>query len=267
VPTARVKGLELHHERAGDGEPLLLIQGMTGTHRSWGQPFLSQLERHFECISYDHRGVGYSSDVHQPFTIGELADDAIGLLDALEVEQAHVLGISMGGMVAQDIALAYPERLRSLHLGATYCGGPGSQLMEAADFQGLIEAMASGSQERVFRVMWELNLSPGFRADESGYAAFVEMGESVPIPEQTVQFQLQAIVAHDTSARLPDLDLPTQVIHGTADRILPFVNGAQIAALMPDAQLERLEDVGHMFWWEQPERAAGLIREHSLASA
>ena len=171
--------MDLYYERAGDGEPLLLIQGMTGTHRSWGRPFLSPLEQHFDCISFDHRGIGYSSHVHEPFTIAELAGDAIGLLDALEIGRAHVLGISMGGMVAQDIALAYPERLMSLHLGATYCGGPGSQLIDAADFQGLIEAMASGSQERVLRVMWELNLSPGFRADESRYPEFVEMGESV----------------------------------------------------------------------------------------
>jgi pimeloyl-ACP methyl ester carboxylesterase len=267
VPTAGVEGIELHYERAGDGEPLLLIQGMSGTHRSWGQPFLSELEQDFDCISFDHRGVGYSSRVHEPFTIAELAADAVGLLDAIGVERAHLLGISMGGMVAQDLALAYPERLRSLTLGGTYCGGPGSQLMDPADFQTLVDAMASGSQERVFRASWELNLSPGFRADEGRYAEFKAMAEAVPVPQETVQLQLQAVVAHDTTAQLPNLGLQTLVIHGSADRVLPFVNGAQIAALMPDAYLERLEDVGHMFWWEQPERSAALIRDHSLASA
>ncbi|MGV1049284.1 MAG: alpha/beta fold hydrolase [Solirubrobacterales bacterium] len=267
MPKAGVEGFELHYERAGDGEPLLLIQGMTGTHMSWGRPFLSLLEPRFDCISFDHRGIGYSSPVDEPFTIAELAADAAGLLDALGIESAHVLGISMGGMVAQDLALTYPERLRSLTLGCAYCGGPGSQLMDAADFQALVEAMASGDQERIFRATWELNLSPGFRADESRFAEFVAMAESVPVPQETVQLQLQAIVAHDTSARLPGLEVPTLVVHGSADRVLPFVNGAQIAALMPDAHLERLEDVGHMFWWEQPQRSAALIREHSLASA
>jgi pimeloyl-ACP methyl ester carboxylesterase len=261
-------GIELHYERTGNGEPLLLIQGMTGTHRSWGEPFVTSLAQQFDCISYDHRGIGHSSQVHQPFTIAELAADAAGLLDGLELGSAHVLGISMGGMVAQDLALTYPERVRSLTLGATYCGGAGSQLMDAADFQGMVEAMASGSQERVIRASWEVNLSPAFRADERRYPEFVAMAESVPVPQETVQLQLQAIVAHDTSARLPDLALPTLVVHGSADRVLPFVNGAQIAALMPNAQLERLEDVGHMFWWEQPERAAELIRAHpALASA
>lgn len=267
MPKAGVDGIELHYERGGNGEPLLLIQGMSGSHMSWGRPFLSLLEQHFDCIAFDNRGIGHSSRVHEPFTIAELADDAIGLLDALEIERAHLLGISMGGMVAQDLALAHPQRLRSLTLGCTYCGGPGSQLMDPADFQGLVEAMASGNQERVFRAGWELNLSPGFRADQNRFADFLEMAEAVPVPPETVQLQLQAIVAHDTSARLPGLDLPTLVVHGSADRVLPFVNGAQIAALMPNAQLERFEDVGHMFWWEQPGRAAELIREHSLASA
>jgi 3-oxoadipate enol-lactonase len=267
VPKAGVDGIELHYERAGDGEPLLLIQGMTGSHMSWGRPFLSLLERHFDCIYYDHRGIGFSSRVHEPFTIAELASDGVGLLDALEIESAHVVGISMGGMVAQDLALGYPERLRSLTLGCTYCGGPGSQLMDPADFQALVEALTSGNQERVFRATWDLNLSPGFRADDDRYAEFREMAASVPVPQETVQLQLQAIAAHDTSARLPELELSALILHGSADRVLPFVNGTQIAALMPNAQLARFEDVGHMFWWEQPERSAELIREHALASA
>jgi 3-oxoadipate enol-lactonase len=267
VPKAGVDGIELHYERAGEGEPLLLIQGMSGSRMSWGKAFVSLLSQHFDCISFDHRGIGHSSRVQDPFTIAELAGDADGLLDALEIESAHVLGISMGGMVAQELALAYPARLRSLTLGCTYCGGPGSQLMDPADFQGLVEAMASGNQARVFRASWDLNLSPAFRAEESRYAEFLEMAESVPVPRETVQLQLQAIVAHDTSARLPELELPALVIHGSVDRVLPFVNGAQIASLMPHARLERLEDVGHMFWWEQPERAAELIREHALPSA
>jgi 3-oxoadipate enol-lactonase len=262
-----VGGTELYYERAGNGEPLLLIQGMSGTHRSWGQPFLSQLEPNFDCVVFDNRGIALSGAVTDPFTIAEMAADAAGLLEALEIESAHVLGISMGGMIAQELALAHPDRLRSLTLGCTYCGGPGSYLMDPADFKGMVEAMASGSQERVFRAMWELNLSPGFRAEESGYAEFTAMAKAMPVPPQTVQLQLQAIAAHDTSARLGELSTPTLLIHGSADRVLPVANGPLIASLLPAARLELLEDVGHMFWWEQPERSGELIREHALASA
>jgi pimeloyl-ACP methyl ester carboxylesterase len=267
VPSVGVGGTELHYERAGSGEPLLAIQGMSGTHLSWGRLFLAELESHFDCVAFDNRGVGRSGAVADPFTIAEMAADSAGLLDALELESAHVLGISMGGMIAQELALAHPERLRSLTLGCTYCGGPGSKLMDPADFRSLAEAMASGSQERVLRAMWELNLSPGFRAEESRYGDFTEMARALPAPRRTVELQMQAILAHDTSARLPELETPTLVVHGTADRVLGYANGPLIDSLLPDSRLETLEDVGHMFWWEQPVRAAERIREHALATA
>jgi 3-oxoadipate enol-lactonase len=173
----------------------------------------------------------------------------------------------MGGMIAQELALAHPQKLRSLTLGCTYCGGEGSQLMDPADFQGLVEAMASGERRWVYRAMYELNLSPGFRAEESRFAEFVEMAEALPAARETIGLQVQAIAAHDTNARLPGLTMPTLVIHGTVDRVLGYPNGPLVASLIPDARLETLEDVGHMFWWEQPERSAELVREHALAPA
>jgi len=267
VPTAGVGGIELFYERSGGGDPLLLIQGMSAAHQSWGRPFLAALEDSFECIVFDNRGIGGSSPTEHPFTIAELAADTCGLLDALGLDRAHVLGISMGGMVAQQLALVHPERLLSLTLGCTYCGGPGSLLLDPADFQNLAEAMASGDRERVVRVMWELNLSPGFRADESRFAEFAAMAQSVQVPEETMKLQMQAVVTHDTHARLPELETPTLVIHGTDDRVLPYPNGELIASLLPNANLQTLTDTGHMFWWEQPTRSAELIRAYAPASA
>jgi 3-oxoadipate enol-lactonase len=267
VPKVELAGTELNYERAGAGEPLLLIQGMSANHLAWGRPFSSLLERDFEVISFDNRGMGLSRKVSEAFSIAEMAADTAGLLEALEIESAHVLGISMGGMIAQELALAQPQMLRSLALGCTYCGGEGSQLMDPADFQGLVEAMASGDRHRVYRAMYELNLSPGFRAEESRFAEFVEMAEALPAARETIGLQVQAIAAHDTSARLPRLTTPTLVIHGTVDRILGYPNGPLVASLIPEARLETLEDIGHMFWWEQPERSAELVREHALAPA
>jgi pimeloyl-ACP methyl ester carboxylesterase len=267
VPKVELPGTELHYERAGAGEPLLLIQGMSANHLAWGRPFSALLERHFEVIAFDNRGMGLSAPATEAFSIAEMAADTTALLDALEIESAHVLGISMGGMIAQELALANPGKLRSLTLGCTYCGGPGSQLMDPSDFQGLAEAMASGDAQRVFRAMWELNLSPGFREDENRYPSFTAMAAALPAPRQTIGLQVQAITAHDTSARLPGLTVPPLVIHGTVDRVLGYPNGPLIASLIPGARLETLDDVGHMFWWEQPERSAELVREHALATA
>jgi 3-oxoadipate enol-lactonase len=259
--------MELNYERGGAGEPLLLIQGLTANHLAWGRPFRSLLEQSFETIVFDNRGIGLSSPIADPFTIAEMAADAAALLEALEIESAHVLGISMGGMIAQELALADPRRLRSLTIGCSYCGGPDSLLMDPADFQGLTEAWSSGDQDRVFRAMWELNVSPAFAANDESYAEFTEMAGALPAPRQTIALQLQAIAAHDTSARLLDLTIPTLVIHGTVDRVLPYPNGPLIASLIPGARLEAYEDVGHMFWWEQPERSAELLRAHALAPA
>ncbi len=267
MPRVELAGTELNYERAGSGEPLLLIQGMSASHLAWGPPFSSLLESDFDVISFDNRGIGLSSPVTEAFSIAEMAADTAGLLDALEIETAHVMGISMGGMIAQELALAHPQRLRSLTLGCTYCGGEGSQLMDPADFQGLVEAMGSGDAQRVFRAMYELNLSPGFRAEESRYADFVAMAEALPAPRETIGLQVQAITTHDTNTRLPGISAPTLVIHGTVDRVLGYPNGPLIASLIPGARLETLEEIGHMFWWEQPERAAELVREHALAPA
>jgi pimeloyl-ACP methyl ester carboxylesterase len=265
MPKVELTGTEIHYERAGAGEPLLLIQGMSANHKAWGRAFSSLLERDFEVIAFDNRGIGLSGPVTEAFSIAEMAADTAALLEALELESAHVLGISMGGMIAQELALAHPGKLRSLTLGCTYCGGEGSQLMDPADFQGLVEAMGSGDAQRVFRAMYELNLSPHFRAEESRYADFTAMAEALPAPRETIGLQVQAITAHDTSARLPGITTPTLVIHGTADRVLGYPNGPLIASLIPGSRLETYEDVGHMFWWEQPERTADLVRQHALA--
>jgi 3-oxoadipate enol-lactonase len=265
MPKVQVGNLELNYERAGEGEPLLLIQGMTANLLAWGRPFSALLEERFDCIAFDNRGMGLSTPVSEGFSIAEMAADTVGLLDALEVESAHVLGISMGGMIAQELALAHPERLRTLTLGCTYCGGEGSAFMDPADVQVLVEAIGSGDRDRALRAMYELNLSPGFRAEESRYPSFHEMAAALPAPLEVIGLQLQAIFAHDTSARLPELTVPTLVVHGTADRVLPVVNGRRIASLIPGSRLEILDEVGHMFWWEQPDRAAALVGEQALS--
>jgi pimeloyl-ACP methyl ester carboxylesterase len=237
---------------------------MSATHLTWGRPFLDELEPHFDCTVFDNRGMGLSGEAELPFTIADMAADTAALLDALEIETAHVVGISMGGMIAQELALAHPERIRTLTIGASYCGGPNGTLMAPEDLQMLGAAYASGEPEQVFRAMWEINLSPDFRADDSRFAAFVEMGSALPAPQPVVLQQMRACGAHDTHERLGQISLPTLVIHGDADRLLGHANGLEIASRIP-ARLETLEGVGHMFWWEQPQRSAELIREHALA--
>ena len=261
MPTIELAtGPTLNYVRRGEGEPMLLIQGMSGNHLAWGEPFLSDLERDFDVVAYDHRGVGRSSAVTDPFTITELADDAAALIAALGWEAAHVVGISMGGMVAQELALRHPDRIRTLTLGCTYSGGEGSALTSSQVGTKLAEAMMAGDPDRAIATAYEVNVSPGYGADKSAYGTFYEMATALPTPVPVIMLQMQAIAAHDTLDRLEEISAPTLVIHGTVDEMLPYSNAVLIASKIPDAQLETLEGVGHMFWWEQPERSAAAIR-------
>ncbi len=267
MPLARVGEIELSYERAGSGPPLLMIMGMSGTFDHWNAEFLADLRRDFETIVYDHRGVGASSRLEGPVTIAQLAEGAAGLLAALEIDSAHVLGISMGGMVAQELALSHPERIRALALGCTYCGGEGSSVASEEVMRRLAEGMASGDRERALRTSWEVNVSPAYAADEQAYARFREIGLRRAVPVEVILEQMRAITEHDTSTRLPEIALPTLVMHGTLDQMLPVQNGHMIAGLIEDSHLEIFDGVGHLFFWEQPERAAELVRAHAAVHA
>ena len=259
--------MALHHVRRGTGEPLLLIQGMSGHSLHWGEPFMTALEPQFDAIAIDHRNTGYSPVVEGPFTLGDLAEDAVGKLDELGLDAVHVMGISMGGMVAQELALRHPDRVRTLVLGCTYAGGEGSSLASPEVGQIIVSGMQSGDREQAMRAMWSVNVSEGFAADEANWDAFLEVAQTKPVAVEVIMAQMQAVMAHDTSARLGEIRAPTLVIHGTADRMLPASNGEAIAAAIPGARYEPLEGVGHMFWVEQPERSAELVREHCLAAS
>ncbi|MGH8963680.1 MAG: alpha/beta fold hydrolase [Jatrophihabitantaceae bacterium] len=262
MPRAELGDRGLYYERRGSGAPLLLIQGMAGHHALWGEPLLGRLERDFDVVTYDHRGIGDSTDVPGQFTIADLAADAADLLDRLGWDSAHVMGISMGGMIAQELVLAQPDRVRTLVLGCTYAGGAGSSLAAPGPAR-MVAGMNTGSAELAIRAAYEANLSPAFRADDSHFAPFKHTSLSVRVPVPLRQ--IQASLVHDTSERLPSVSAPTLVVHGTVDEMLLYSNGVQIARLIPGATLHTLADVGHLFWWEQPAVTADLLRRHCLA--
>jgi len=265
----RIGDTELDVERSGreDGPPLLLIMGMSGTALHWGDPFLDELRRDFDVIAFDHRGVGASTHLVGEISIADMASDAAALLAALGIDSAHVLGISMGGMIAQELALGWPERVRTLTLGCTYCGGPGGELSAPEVLQKLSAAMMSGDRERAFRTGWEVNVSPAFAANDEAWRRFRAVGEERAVAVPVVLAQLRACAAHDTHDRLGELAMPTLVIHGTLDQMLPVGNGHTIAALIDSSQLEILEGIGHLFFWELPEHSAELLRAHAAVSA
>ena len=267
MATATVNGHEIHYLQRGEGEPLLLIMGMSGTHLSWGEPFLEALARDFEITVFDNRGVGRSSRAEPGYAIADLADDTAALIEALGHDSMHVIGISMGGMIAQELALRHGEKIRTLTLGCTYSGGEGSALTPPSTFERLAGSWQSGDRERALRTGWEINVSSAFAADDDAYAAFKKAALDLPVPIPVIMGQLQAIGGHDTAARLGDVVAPTLVVHGTDDEMLPVSNARMIAERIPGARLEILDGIGHLFFVEEPERSAELVREHAQAGA
>jgi 3-oxoadipate enol-lactonase len=265
MSTATIAGHDLFYERSGAGEPLLLIMGMSGTRKGWGEPFLDALRADFEVLVYDHRGVGGSSPVTEPFSLAELAQDASALLEVVGWDSAHVVGISMGGMIAQELAIAHPEQVRTLTLGCTYAGGEGSALAPDTTLAHLGAAWQSGDRDQAIRAAWEVNVSEPFSHDADAFAAFRARALELPVAMAVILLQMQAIGEHDTSARLAQISAPTLVIHGTADIMLPATNAPLIAAAIPDARLTILDGIGHMFFVEKPQESAQLVREHALA--
>jgi 3-oxoadipate enol-lactonase len=267
MPTLTIDGTDIYYERRGSGEPLLLIQGLGGNHLHWGDGFLDALQDGgFELILYDHRGAGRSGELEGECTIKRLADDADALLDALQIESAHVVAISMGGMVAQELVLAHPERVRTLTLGCSFPGGPEAKMTDQVIVGQIAEAVLSGDGERAVRVGYEVMIGPEYSADEANYEIYSKVAAQYPAPIPTLMGQLSAILGHDTSERLSEITVPTLVIHGTADRLLESVNGELLARLIPGAHLELLEGAGHMFFWEQPQRSAQLVIDHVAAA-
>lgn len=264
---ARAGDIELDYQRSGSGAPLLLIMGMSGTREHWSEGFLDLLRTDFEVIAYDHRGVGASTRVESSFTILDLAADASALLRALEIEEAHVLGFSMGGMVAQELALAHPEQITTLTLAGTYCGGEGSALATAAATRILRDAVATRDRASAVRAAWQVNVSEAFAAEREAHARFMEIGMGKGVASAVVMEQMRAISGHDTTARLGEIEAPTLIVHGSEDQMLPVANAHLIAQLMPSARLEMIDGAGHLFFWEQPERAAELVREHAAVRA
>ena len=250
----------------GEGAPLLLIHGLSGTHGHWGVPFLERLiGEGRRIVAVNHVGVAGSSRSKEQFSIVDLADAQAAALDALGIDgPVDVFGISMGGMTAQELALRHPGRVRSLVLGCTTAGSTAATWTAQSDMERLVTALQSRDQERTLRASWEINVSRAFADDhDDRFEEFVEVTLAHRITLRILSEQMQAIVGHDTVGRLGEIAVPTTIAHGTEDLLLPYPNGLALAEAVPGATLETFDGAGHLFFWEDPQRAARVALETS----
>ena len=251
---------DIAYVRRGSGSPLLLVMGVAGHHRMWSEQFLAALAEHHDLVAFDNRGIGQSFYAEPGFTLDDLAADAVAVLDHLGWETAHVMGISMGGAIAQVVALTHPQRVRTLTLGCTWPDGADAW---APGVTKLAEAAQAEDAESSARLMFEANVSPACAAEPGRFAAFCEDAAAVKVPGPVILMQMNAAVAHHASDQLPDLGVPTLVIHGTVDDVIKVEAGQRLAELVPNATLELLDGVGHMFFWESPAASAAAVIAHT----
>jgi 3-oxoadipate enol-lactonase len=247
----------LAYDVEGEGPPLLLVQGLGYGRSGWG-PAPRLLAARHRVVSYDSRGFGESDATPGPYTTKQLAADAVAVLDAAGVEQADVIGISLGGMVAQEFVLLAPDRVRRLVLVATTPGGRGSFPMPEQTV-ALMRRSPGLDPVEALRLFVVNALAPD--APESLVDEIVAYRAANPPNPAGWHALAAAGAAHDASARLAEVRAPTLVLHGTADNVVDARNAPLLAESIPAARLELLDGAGHLLPWERPQAFAALVEE------
>lgn len=256
----RVGEINLYYERHGRGEPLLLIEGLGYASWMWYRQ-VPELSRHFEVIVFDNRGVGGSDMPDEKYALADMAGDAAGLLSALGIPRAHLLGASMGGFIAQEMALRYPEKVDRIVLGCTSFGGRESIPIPEETRKAMFEVDGLDPEE-VLRRNMALAFSPGYMKNNRGdFDRLISVRLANPVPRYSWLRQAEAALGHDTSSRLREITQPALVCTGDLDRVVPMENSVMLAARLPDARLEIFRGAGHLFFIEQPEAFNQMVME------
>jgi 3-oxoadipate enol-lactonase len=256
------QGMRIYWDEQGRGEPVLLIMGLAYTSHMWyrSRPTLSA---RYRTVALDNRGVGRSDAPTGPYSMASMASDAARVLDAAEIERAHVFGVSMGGMIAQEFALHYPTRVRSLILGCTAAGGPTAVRAER-EATDMLMARAQMTAEQAAAA------AIPFIYDAATSRERIDQDTEIrrpwfPRPEAYAA-QLQGVFGWESYPRLSAIRAPTLVIHGESDRLVPPANARLIAARIPGARLVLIPHAGHIFLTDQTEAAhraiLGFLAEH-----
>jgi 3-oxoadipate enol-lactonase len=248
MPTAQIGALEFYYERAGAGPPLLFISGTGGDLRAKPNVFDGPLARSFDVLGYDQRGLGRSSKPDVGYTMADYADDAAGLLDALGWASAKVVGVSFGGMVAQELALRHPAKVERLVLGCTSPGGEGGASYPFHDIQHL-----KGEERAKFLIpVSDTRRDAAWAAaNAETHAQLVALGSADPFADEPdhamgARRQLETRAGHDTWDRLRQIACPTLIAAGRYDGVALPATQERMASRIPGAQLQFF-DGGHLF--------------------
>jgi pimeloyl-ACP methyl ester carboxylesterase len=259
MPFARNGSVKLYWESIGEGPAVLLIPGRGMTVDGWWAT-IPVLARSFRVITFDNRDTGRSTRSPWPYTVPQMADDAVAVLDAAGEERAHVYGISLGSLVAQEVALRHSERVQALVLGASSAGGfaaympsssvstffgrAGAMTLEEADWAAV--AITYGEKTRRLH-------------SERIFADIAHRASSPLQPLESLR-QAAAVAAHDAYDRLNQVSAPTLVVHGEQDKVIRPANALVLAEKIPGAELQLWPDAGHMYIIDEPKADREIAR-------
>lgn len=250
MPKVKVGDINMYYEVHGKGEPFVMIAGITMS-TSFFFKAIPVFSREHQLVVFDNRGAGQSDAPDIPYTIEMMADDLAGLLDAIGIDSAHIFGHSMGGLIAQQFALRYPGRLKSLILASTGFGGPHAVRSNNPEFSSIWERVQSLPLRESVVESLRLLFSQEFIDKEPHFIKeYIAKVTEHPAPPHVMARQGQAVMAHDTYERLPEIKAPTLVITGDADMFGPAENSSIMASRIPGAELVILKNMGHGFMFE-----------------
>jgi pimeloyl-ACP methyl ester carboxylesterase len=246
--------VKLYYEVQGSGEPLLMIMGLGSSSATWSPTLVGELSRRFQTIVYDNRGTGQSDKPAIPYSLEMFAGDAIALLDALKIERCHVFGVSMGGMLAQELALGNPSRLQTLTLGCTTCGGKHAVPPPPESLKILTAPRDGASDEEIIRRSWPLGYTKDYiEHHRAELEASIPRLLAHPTPPSAYKRHLDATYGLKTYDRLPSIKTPTLVITGEGDVLIPARNSEIIAGRIPGARYHVVSNAGHAFFNQCPD--------------
>lgn len=259
MPKAKSNGIEIYFEEYGKGYPLILISGLASDHTCWSQ-IIDVLAKDFKVIVFDNRGIGETTVSDASCSIDVLANDTIGLLDALNIEKANIMGQSMGGAIAQTIAINYPGRVNKLVLSASfYQIKPGPKYTFETVLK-LFEEEVNPAFIGDVIIPW--TFSNTFLSDQKNINRIIDRNKKRPTQSLLgYKKQYEALVSFNSFANLKKIKSPTLVIGAEEDVIVPIGDTEKLAKNIPFAKLEILPLTGHSVWFEAPKKLSEIVLE------
>ncbi|MBC6999762.1 alpha/beta hydrolase [Cytophaga sp. FL35] len=252
MPITTVNGIKLNYQERGKGKPLLLIMGITADHSVW-EKHVSFWEQNYRCILFDNRGVGLSDKPEGPYTTAQMADDGAALLKSLEIENAAIVGVSMGGAIALQLAIRHQDMVNALVL---MCPWASCDRKAEAIFTHMMHAKAHLRPEHFSNFVQTLIFHKSTWDDDQEYDGLIQGQKEAALAEiqqplHGLEGQAHACISHNVVAQLPSIKVPALVIGGKEDQFIPEWMAKEVAHGISKSELHLYEDAGHAFHWEK----------------